>query len=119
VFARYRQHWTIETMFGNLKTKGFALEETHLTYPNKLCALLALLASVMALTVKTGLAKSTLHAIAIKKHGAARARYSFFHGLNTLREIFATTTPDQIIAFLTQLLSLKPPINPLLSLAFR
>jgi hypothetical protein len=24
--ARYRQRWTIETMFGNLKTKGFALD---------------------------------------------------------------------------------------------
>ena len=29
--ARYRQRWTIETMFGNLKTKGFNLEDTHLT----------------------------------------------------------------------------------------
>src|SRR5437870_9407496 len=42
--ARYRQRWTIETMFGNLKTKGFALEATHLTDPDKLCTLLALLA---------------------------------------------------------------------------
>jgi hypothetical protein len=31
-------------MFGNLKTKGFALEATHLTAPDKLCTLLALLA---------------------------------------------------------------------------
>src|ERR1700687_854614 len=30
--ARYRQRWTIETMFGNLKTKGFTLESTHLTH---------------------------------------------------------------------------------------
>jgi hypothetical protein len=49
--ARYRQRWTIETMFGNLKTKGFALEATHLTDPDKLCTLLALLAFAVALTV--------------------------------------------------------------------
>ena len=54
--ARYRQRWTIETMFGNLKTKGFALEATHLTDPKKLCTLLALLAFALALTVKTGVA---------------------------------------------------------------
>jgi hypothetical protein len=41
-------------MFSNLKTKGFALETTHLTDPDKLCTLLALLAFAVALTVKTG-----------------------------------------------------------------
>jgi hypothetical protein len=30
-------------MFGNRKTKGFALEATHLTNPDKLCTLIALL----------------------------------------------------------------------------
>ena len=115
---RYRQRWTIETMFGNLKTKGFALEATHLTDPNKLCTLLALLAFAVALTVKTGVAKSRLHAIPIKKHGR-RARSLFALGLNTLRKIFAAASRDQIIAFLTQLLSPKLPLKPLLSLAFR
>jgi hypothetical protein len=114
----YRQRWTIETMFGNLKTKGFALEATHLTDPNKLCTLLALLAFAVALTVKTGVAKSRLHAIPIKKHGR-RARSLFALGLNTLRKIFAAASRDQIIAFLTQLLSPKLPLKPLLSLAFR
>ena len=38
--ARYRQRWIpaqagIETMFGNLKTKGFALEAAHLTGPEQ------------------------------------------------------------------------------------
>ena len=116
--ARYRQRWTIETMFGNLKTKGFALEATHLTDPDKLCTLLALLAFAVALSVKTGVAKARLHAIPIKKHGR-RAWSLFALGLNTLRKIFAAASPDQIIAFLAQLLSQKLPIKPLLSLAFR
>ena len=37
-------------MFGNLKTKGFALEATHLTDPKKLCTLLALLAFALGAT---------------------------------------------------------------------
>jgi hypothetical protein len=55
-----------KTMFGNLKTKGFALEATHLTDPNKLHTLLALLAIAVALTVKTGVARAQLHTIPIK-----------------------------------------------------
>ena len=116
--ARYRQRWTIETMFGNLKTKGFALEATHLTDPNKLCTLLALLAFAVTLTVKTGVARARLHAIPIKTHG--RPAWSLFAlGLHTFRKIFVAASPDQIIAFLAQLLSSKLPIKPLLSLHFR
>jgi hypothetical protein len=116
--ARYRQRWTIETMFGNLKTKGFALEATHLTDPDKLCTLLALLAFAVALTVKTGVAMARLHPIPVKKHGR-RAWSLFALGLNTLRKIFVAATPDQIIAFLGQLLSPKLPVKAMRSLAFR
>jgi hypothetical protein len=96
--ARYRQRWTIETMFGNLKTKGFALEATHLTNSDKLCTLLALMAFAVALTVKTG-AMERLHAIPIKKHGR-RAWSLFALGLNTLRKILVAASPDQIIELL-------------------
>jgi hypothetical protein len=116
--ARYRQRWTIETMFGNLKTKGFALEATHLTDPDKLCTLLALLAFAMVLTVKTGVARARLHPIPIKKHGR-RAWSLFALGLHTLRKIFVAASPAQIVAFLAQLLSPKLPVKPLLALAFR
>jgi hypothetical protein len=116
--ARYRQRWTIETMFGNLKTKGFALEATHLTDPDKLGTLLALLAFALTLTVKTGVAMARLRPIPVKNHGR-RARSLFALGLHTLRKIFVAASPDQIIAFLDQLLSPKLPIKPLLSLAFR
>ena len=71
--ARYRQRWTIETMFVNLKTKGFALEATHLTNPDKLCTLLALLALAVALTVKTGVARARLHAIPFPSKNMAAA----------------------------------------------
>ena len=113
-----RQFLTRQTMFGNLKTKGFALEATHLTDPDKLGTLLALLAFAVALTVKTGVARAGLHAIPIKKHGR-RAWSLFALGLNTLRKIFIAASPDQIIAFLDQLLSPKLPVKPLRALAFR
>jgi hypothetical protein len=116
--ARYRQRWTIETMFGNLKSKGFALEATHLTDPDKLATLLALLAFALALSVKTGVATARRHPVPIKKHG--RSACSLFAlGLHTLRKIFVAASPHQIIDFLTQLLSPKLPVKPLLSLAFR
>jgi hypothetical protein len=54
--ARYSQRWTIETMFGNLKPKGFALEATHLTDPDKLGTLLALLARIVPVPVEIGAA---------------------------------------------------------------
>ena len=116
--AAYRQRWTIESMFANLKTKGFALEATHLTDPDKLCTLLALMAFAVALAVKTGVAMARLRPIPVKKHGR-RAWSLFALGLNTLRKIFAAASPDQIIAFLGQLLSPKLPTKPLRSLAFR
>ena len=116
--VRYRQRWTIETMFGNLKTKGFALEATHLTNPDKLCTLLALMAFAVALTVKTGVAMARLHAIPIKKHGR-RAWSLFALGLHTLRKIFVAASDDQIIEFLDQLLSSKLPVKAMRSLDFR
>jgi Transposase DDE domain len=39
----YALRWGIETMFGSLKTRGFHLEDTHVTAPDRLATLLALL----------------------------------------------------------------------------
>jgi Transposase DDE domain len=114
--ARYRQRWTIETLFGNLKTRAFNLEDTHITDPGKLSTLLAILAIASALAVKTGVAMARIKPIPVKQHG--RKAYSLFAlGLQGLRKIFATAKPDQIILFLKHLLEPKIPQNPLLSRA--
>jgi len=113
--ARYRQRWTIETMFGNLKTKGFNLEDTHLTNADKLSTLLAVLGLAVALSVKTGVAAARRRPIPIKKHGR-RAWSLFALGLSALRKIFAAANTPQINAFLSQLLSPKLPLNSLKSL---
>ena len=94
--ARYRQRWTIETMFGNLKTKGFNLEDTHLTNADKLSTLLALLALAVALSVKTGVAAARRRSIPIKKHGR-RAWSLFALGVGVLRKITVSAKPAQII----------------------
>ena len=94
------------------------MEATHLTNPDKLYTLLALMAFAVALTVETGVAMARLHAIPIKKHGR-RAWSLFALGLNTLRKVFVAESPDQIIEFLDQLLSPKLPVKAMRSLAFR
>ena len=113
----YRRRWTIETMFGNLKTKGFNMEDTHITDRNKLSTLLVVLALAVAMSIKTGVAAARLRPIPIKKHG--RKAWSLFAlGLYGLRKIFATANPDQVLLFLKQLLSPKLPIKPLQNMGF-
>jgi len=113
----YRSRWTIETMFGNLKTKGFNMEDTHITDRGKLSTLLAVLALAVALSVKTGVAVAKNKPIPVKKHGR-RAFSLFALGLHTLRKIFAALNINQIIVFLRQLLSPNLPLNALKSMAF-
>lgn len=53
--ASYRDRWTIETGFKNLKTNGFDLEATHMTDPEKLSKLMFILAVAFVIAVKTGI----------------------------------------------------------------
>ena len=112
----YRQRWRIETLFANLKTKSFNLEDTHITDSGKLSTLLAVLALTVTLCVKTGVALARLRPIPIKKHGR-RAWSLFALGLGALRKIAASENRAQIIVFLQQLVSPKLPVNQLKSMA--
>ena len=113
----YRCRWTIETMFGNFKTKGFNLEDTHITDPEKLSTLLVVLALAVALSIKNGVAMARLKPIPFKKHG--RKAWSLFAlGLHGLRKIFASADLDQVFAFLRQLFSSDLPLKPLLAMGF-
>jgi hypothetical protein len=42
----HARRWEIETLFAALKTRGFCLEQTHLSDPERLSKLIALLAIV-------------------------------------------------------------------------
>jgi hypothetical protein len=104
----YRLRWTIETMFANLKTKGFNMEDTRITDRDKLSTLIAVLALSVALAVKTGVVAAKAKPVPIKKHGR-RAWSLFALGLTCCRKIFAMDQSSQVIIFLTQLLSPKIP----------
>jgi hypothetical protein len=50
----YAGRWQVETLFGCLKSRGFNLEDTHLTDPKRLAKLMGLLALAFAWTCRTG-----------------------------------------------------------------
>lgn len=85
--AGYRNRWTIEGLFANLKTRGFNLEDTHLCQPQKLSTLMAILAMATAISIKTGIAVDTIRPIKRKSHGRKEANL-FSLGIQTLRKIF-------------------------------
>lgn len=51
---RYKKRWEIETLFQALKGRGFYLEDTHMTNPQRIEKLLAILSMAFAWAHKTG-----------------------------------------------------------------
>lgn len=85
----YRRRWEIETLFGCLKTKGFRLEDTHMTSPEKIEKLLFVVSIAFAWSYKIGLLKQGETPPALKAHG--RLSKSFFRiGLDHLRVFFSS-----------------------------
>ncbi|NCR94897.1 MAG: transposase [Microcystis aeruginosa W11-06] len=62
----YALRWGIETLFGILKTRGFCLQSTHFTDPDRLRQLFALLTLALVWSLKTGLWLHQLHPIPLK-----------------------------------------------------
>ena len=86
--ALYRNRWTIEILFANLKTRGFDLEATHISNPKKLATLMAILSIAMTLATKTGWTVKRVKPVPIKQHGR-KAVSIFALGLTTLKRMFA------------------------------
>jgi len=114
--AAYRTRWTIESLFATLKTRGFNMEDTHITDPRKLSTLLALLTLAVTMAVKTGHAAAQLVPIPIKAHG--RKAYSIVSlGLTKLRKLFARLPRDQVFNALRRLTGEDLQLKPLIGLA--
>jgi hypothetical protein len=105
--ADYARRWEIETLFSCLKSRGFRLEETHLTHPERLKKLMALLAIAFCWAHSIGQWLTQAKPLKIKKHGRL-AKSIFRHGFDHLRSILCNlmSRPQQV-AFrqVTKLLS--------------
>lgn len=82
----YAKRWSIETLFGIFKTRGFCLESSHLTDSERLSKLLALLSLALCWVILTGEWLHQLKPLPIKKHGR-RAKSLFRYGFDYLRNI--------------------------------
>lgn len=103
----YARRWEIETLFGCLKSRGFRLEETHVTDPKRLKKLMALLALAFCWAHVVGEWLMRQKALKTKKHGRL-AKSIFRLGLDHLRRILCNLSDRlQQIAFqrVIQLLS--------------
>ncbi len=87
ILLEYGRRWEIETLFGNLKKRGFCLEDTHLTEAARVSRLLSLLTLAGCWALLAGEQASRKTPLKIKKHG--RLEKSIFRlGFETLRNCF-------------------------------
>ncbi|CAM3176647.1 Mobile element protein [Deinococcus saxicola] len=84
ILKGYRKRWKIECLFRALKTKGFRLENTHMTLPGHVTRLLCLLTLAYVWSVLVG----TLQETALKTHGR-RAWSVVTLGLRSLVRAFS------------------------------
>jgi hypothetical protein len=97
----YRWRWGIETFFGCLKSRGFNIEDTHMTEPVKIEKLLFIVAIAFCFAYKKGELKSKIRPIKIKTHD--RRQTSIFRlGLDLIRRAFfkASKTIEPFISLL-------------------
>jgi Transposase DDE domain len=82
----YGKRWSIETLFGILKSRGFNLEDTHLRDPERLSKLVALLTLAVCWAIRVGDWLTQHKAIPIKNHGR-KAKSIFRVGCDYIREV--------------------------------
>jgi hypothetical protein len=105
--ARYARRWRIESLFANLKSKGFNLEDTHITGLTRLATLMGLLAIAVALAAKSGVTAAARKPIPVKNHGRPQASI-FAHGRACLCRLFASANRLEIARGLRKILGVSP-----------
>ncbi|WP_420882940.1 IS4 family transposase [Zooshikella ganghwensis] len=83
---RYAIRWSIETLFGCLKSRGFDLESTHLQDLERLEKLFFVCALALAWSFKLGIWQNSLKPLKLKKHGR-KSKSLFRLGLDYLHRI--------------------------------
>ena len=88
IIKTYKKRWNIETMFGNLKRRGFRLEDTHLKDPTRISKLVALLALAYCYVLEIGAWRIEQgQTIRFKKTLKCPLKSIFHHGLEYLRHL--------------------------------
>ena len=98
----YKQRWQIETMFKAFKTKGFNIEDTHLSDINRIDKLVAVVSIAFTWAYKAGIyVHEHIRPIVIKKH--KRKAHSFFkYGLKFITNALLVHF-EQLITFINVL----------------
>jgi transposase len=96
ILLEYGERWKIETLFGILKTRGFRLEDTHLTKVERVSKLLSLLTIAVSRAILAGELEAAKKPLKTKKHGNLE-KSIFRLGFEVLRNCFC-----QIITNLRQ-----------------
>ena len=82
----YQKRWLIETLFGNLKTRGFRLEDTHMTDQDKLKSLICVISLAYCWAYLSGNWLAKISPIKIKTH-ARKEKSVFTLDLQTMRQL--------------------------------
>lgn len=105
----YSNRWSIECLFGSLKTRGFNFENTHIVNLDRIEKLLALLAITFTLCHVTGIWRNQIEPIKIKQH-QRKEKSLFRYGLDFLRQLLLS--PNLIGAKIKALIDKLDPPNP-------
>lgn len=99
---KYKQCWQIETMFKAFKTKGFNIEDTHLSDIDRIDKLVAVVSIAFTWAYKAGIyVHENIKPIVIKKH--KRKAQSFFrYGLKFITNALLVHF-DQLLTFINVL----------------
>ncbi len=100
----YKKRWQIEVLFSCFKSRGFNLEETHLTDPNKIQKLLAVMSLTFCWCYKMGIEEDKINPIKRKNNG--RLSKSLFRlGLDLFHHALKQIIIFNRLEFLKYLLS--------------
>ena len=83
----YKKRWEIETLFSSLKTRGFNLEETHMSKDEKIYTLVLVLSIAFVWCHTIGEWMNEKKPLKVLKHGY-KEKSLFLYGLETLADIF-------------------------------
>jgi hypothetical protein len=115
----FKQRWSIETMFGFFKSKGFNLEETHLSTPEKISTLFGILGIALVWCLVVG-SDEHLNKKPIRLKKNLPASSIFAYGFNFMIKAFSNLSLHTKEIFRAIRLFLSPlPAVELIHLAYR